>query len=39
MHPQAAYEELIRLAREEATLASCVDVLEWDEKPVFLAPA
>jgi carboxypeptidase Taq len=32
MQPQAAYEELIRLAREEATLASCVDVLEWDEE-------
>jgi carboxypeptidase Taq len=32
MHPEAAYDELIRLAREEATLASCVDVLEWDEE-------
>jgi carboxypeptidase Taq len=32
MHPQAAYDELIRLSREEAVLASCVDVLEWDEE-------
>jgi carboxypeptidase Taq len=32
MQPQTAYDELIRLAREEAILASCVDVLEWDEE-------
>jgi carboxypeptidase Taq len=32
MQPRAAYDELIRLAREEAVLASCVDVLEWDEE-------
>jgi len=32
MQPKAAYDELIRLAREEATLASCMDVLEWDEE-------
>ncbi|MEZ0334974.1 MAG: carboxypeptidase M32 [Gemmatimonadales bacterium] len=32
MQPEQAYDELIRLAREEATLASCVDVLEWDEE-------
>ena len=32
MQPKAAYDELIRLAREEAVLASCVDVLEWDEE-------
>jgi carboxypeptidase Taq len=32
MRPQAAYDELIRLAREEAMLSSCVDLLEWDEE-------
>jgi carboxypeptidase Taq len=32
MTPQSAYDELIRLSREEAVLASCVDVLEWDEE-------
>ena len=32
MQPKSAYDELIRLAREEAVLASCVDVLEWDEE-------
>ena len=32
MRPQSAYDELIRLSREEALLASCVDVLEWDEE-------
>jgi carboxypeptidase Taq len=32
MKPKAAYDELIRLAREEAVLSSCVDVLEWDEE-------
>lgn len=32
MQPRAAYEELIRLAREETVLGSCVDVLEWDEE-------
>jgi carboxypeptidase Taq len=32
MQPQAAYDELIRLAREEALLSSCVDLLEWDEE-------
>ncbi len=32
MHPKSAYDELIRLAREEAVLASSVDVLEWDEE-------
>src|SRR4029077_1538131 len=32
MRPQAAYNELIRLLREEAMLASCVDLLEWDEE-------
>jgi carboxypeptidase Taq len=32
MRPKAAYDELIRLAREEAILASCADVLEWDEE-------
>ncbi|MGE5230578.1 MAG: carboxypeptidase M32 [Deltaproteobacteria bacterium] len=32
MRPQAAYDELIRLVREEAMLSSCVDLLEWDEE-------
>lgn len=32
MQPRAAYEELIRLAREETVLGSCVDLLEWDEE-------
>jgi carboxypeptidase Taq len=32
MKPQTAYDELIRLVREEALLASCVDLLEWDEE-------
>ncbi|MGH7527490.1 MAG: carboxypeptidase M32, partial [Gemmatimonadales bacterium] len=32
MHPSAAYDELIRLSREESVLASCLDVLEWDEE-------
>lgn len=32
MQPRAAYDELIRLAREETILGSCVDLLEWDEE-------
>lgn len=32
MRPTEAYAELIRLAREEAVLASCSDLLEWDEE-------
>jgi carboxypeptidase Taq len=32
MQTRAAYEELIRLAREETILGSCVDLLEWDEE-------
>jgi carboxypeptidase Taq len=31
MHPQAAYDELIRRTREEALLASCAELLGWDE--------
>src|SRR5437763_10752048 len=31
MQPQRAYAELLRLAREEAVLASCAALLEWDE--------
>jgi carboxypeptidase Taq len=30
--PQQAYAELIRLAREQTVLASCADLLEWDEE-------
>ena len=32
MKAKAAYEELIRLARERALLASCVALLAWDEE-------
>ena len=32
MNPTTAYDELVLLARQEAVLASCVDVLEWDEE-------
>ncbi len=32
MTPEAAYQELRRRAREEALLASCADLLEWDEE-------
>jgi carboxypeptidase Taq len=31
MRAEAAYEELVRLAREESLLASCEALLEWDE--------
>ena len=31
MRPQAAYAELIKLAREETLLASCAALLGWDE--------
>lgn len=32
MNPEQAYNELIRLSREETLLASCIDVLDWDEE-------
>jgi carboxypeptidase Taq len=32
MNPERAYAELVRLAHEEALLASCSDLLEWDEE-------
>ncbi|HUL04164.1 MAG TPA: carboxypeptidase M32 [Gemmatimonadales bacterium] len=32
MKPEQAYQELVRLAREESRLASCLDLLEWDEE-------
>ncbi|HEX7981119.1 MAG TPA: carboxypeptidase M32, partial [Gemmatimonadaceae bacterium] len=32
MTPEHAYEEMIRLSREEAVLASCLELLEWDEE-------
>ena len=32
MKPKQAYEELVRLSREETLLASCSDVLEWDQE-------
>src|SRR5260221_8737059 len=32
MNSEKAYLELVRLSREESVLASCIDVLEWDEE-------
>src|SRR5436305_4521707 len=32
MQPQAAYSELLTLARQRALLVSCQDLLEWDEE-------
>ena len=32
MNPTAAYEELVRRAREDSLLASCADLLAWDEE-------
>ncbi len=32
MRPAEAYAELVRLSREETVLASCSDLLEWDEE-------
>jgi carboxypeptidase Taq len=32
MRPEAAYDELIRRSREESLLASCVELLAWDEE-------
>ena len=32
MKPKQAYEKLVRLSREETLLASCADVLEWDQE-------
>lgn len=32
MTPELAYSELIRLSREQSVLASCADLLEWDEE-------
>jgi carboxypeptidase Taq len=32
MKPKQAYAELVRLSREETLLASCADVLEWDQE-------
>ena len=32
MTPDTAYADLVRRAREEALLASCADLLEWDEE-------
>jgi carboxypeptidase Taq len=32
MNHESAYSELIRLAREQAILSSCADLLEWDEE-------
>ena len=37
MNPEQAYEALIRLSREETLLASCADLLEWDEE-IFMPP-
>jgi carboxypeptidase Taq len=35
MKPKQAYAELVRLSREETLLASCSDMLEWDQE-VFM---
>jgi carboxypeptidase Taq len=35
INPEQAYDELVRLSREETLLASCADLLEWDEE-VFM---
>ena len=32
MRAQAAYDELVRRAREEVLLASCAELLGWDEE-------
>ena len=32
MRPEAAYDELIRRSREETLLASCAELLAWDEE-------
>jgi carboxypeptidase Taq len=32
MDPSAAYAELLKRSREESLLASCADLLEWDEE-------
>ena len=32
VHPDRAYQELVRLSRDETLLASCLDVLQWDEE-------
>ena len=38
MTPEQAYEKIIELSREESVLASCLDLLEWDEE-VSMPPA
>jgi len=30
--PEQAYEEMLRMSREEAVLTSCLELLEWDEE-------
>ncbi len=32
VHPDRAYQELVRLSRDETLLSSCLDVLQWDEE-------
>ena len=32
MTPEQAYEEIVALSRAESVLASCLDLLEWDEE-------
>src|SRR3954447_18237034 len=32
MHPEAAYDELLRRSRENAVLLSCATLLGWDEE-------
>ena len=35
MKPEQAYEMLISLSRQETVMASCNDLLEWDEEVVI----
>jgi carboxypeptidase Taq len=32
VNPDRAYQELVRLSRDETVLSSCLDVLQWDEE-------
>jgi len=32
VNPEQAYDEMIALSRAETLLASCLDLLEWDEE-------
>src|SRR6516164_3699941 len=38
MTPESAYDELLRRAREKSVLASCAELLAWDEV-TYMPPA